>query len=355
VCAFLDNTTVWKGTKAGLLGDPTSGFMYAITPTVACTFWKRIFHVLAQRVSTTSKVDGTKALFKLDRLAVHAPIKHTHTYNLAKALDRQAMSDGFAFMFTRDPYSRLWSAYLDKFYLPNFWHLVYDDGIMSFQTKHKNPSKSCGDDVTLTDFLKYVVISDQTGSSDGHWQAQYKLCLPCHVAYDVIGKQETFTDDAWYVLGQVGRGDILKGYNFSSTVQTEMSSLIKTNLIHLKSKIKPECVNRTDISCRLWKVFQLNGYLPPTVGCPRVQLQKAGDDDIVRELIDLAISEYRSNVVSTSDSKEQKRMAMYSAYHDIPVELLNQVRDVYKLDFKLINYDPEPPEIFQRTSYTYIL
>jgi hypothetical protein len=45
-------------------------------------------------------------------------------------------------------------------------------------------------------------------------------------------------------------------------------------------------------------------------------------------------------------------MAMHSAYRDVPVKLLRQVRDVYTIDFKLVNYEPEPPEIFTWTSYS---
>jgi hypothetical protein len=152
-----------------------------------------------------------------------------------------------------------------------------------------------------------------------------------------------------YILNRVGRGDILKGYTFSTTLQTEMRSLIYFNLIDLKLKIKRECVNRIDIACRLWKVFQLNGYLPE---CPRFQLQMARDDYSVRELSNLSISVYIIHLMLTSGIKTHKLMAMHSAYRDVPVKLLLQVRDVYTIDFKPVNYEPEPPEIFTWTSYS---
>ena len=33
--------------------------------------------------------------------------------------------DRFRFMFVREPYRKLWSAYVDKFLLPDFWHNTF--------------------------------------------------------------------------------------------------------------------------------------------------------------------------------------------------------------------------------------
>ena len=45
--------------------------------------------------------------------------------------------DSLRFMVTRDPFARLWSAYVDKFILPDFWGHT---GIYVVRRFRKNPT-----------------------------------------------------------------------------------------------------------------------------------------------------------------------------------------------------------------------
>ena len=57
-------------------------------------------------------------------------------------------------MFTRDPYQRLWSSYVDKFMLPDSWA---DHGLaIMFSRQAKGKAyKACPDDITVCFVMLY--------------------------------------------------------------------------------------------------------------------------------------------------------------------------------------------------------
>jgi hypothetical protein len=149
----------------------------------------------------------------------------------------------------------MWSGYLDKLYLPDFW--IYGKGMTKYRTNPSNHSKTCGNDIRFGEFLTSVVRS---GGVNEHWHPIYKICSPCHTEFDAVGKIESFTNDAKFILHQNGLGDILDGYNASSHVEIELKTLIEYNF-KLRHKHKKDCFDTVDIACRLWQVFKYNGYL----------------------------------------------------------------------------------------------
>jgi hypothetical protein len=280
----------------------------------------------------------------IDRYQVHnGEYKNTEVYNMQNPMHRSLAFKGYKFMFVRDPYARLWSAYLDKLYLPDFWRLHGKD-ITKFRPNPSDHSKTCGNDITFGEFLTYVVSSVRPVND--HWHPIYKICGPCHTDYDAVGKLESVTNDAKFILHQNGLDSIMDGYNASSHVEIELNTLIKYNFV-LRQANKKECFDNVDIACRLWQVFKYNGYLRLNSECPRQYIQSHSTDaSIVDDLTKLVLSEYCSRPGSKAEMQAQRQEYMHNAYRQVPVPILKEVQDMFMLDFKLFEYDPEPAGIY---------
>ena len=115
---------------------------------------------------------------------------------------KRKLQEYYKFMFVREPLVRLLSAYKDKFFLNNTaFHQRYGTKIVKHVRKNA-PANSKGDDVTLKEFLQYVVDSRAEDMNE-HWMPFYKLCQPCVVSYDFIGSLENLESDSTHVLKQL--------------------------------------------------------------------------------------------------------------------------------------------------------
>lgn len=98
----------------------------------------------------------------------------------------------FIFMFVRDPYDRLVSAFVDKIENKRrgqkcgYCHIV--DRILG---KYGNGT----DTVTFEQFLQFALDTD-----DPHWTPYVKLLNPCHLNFTFIGKYESREQDLPVVL-----------------------------------------------------------------------------------------------------------------------------------------------------------
>lgn len=95
-------------------------------------------------------------------------------------------TDHVRFMFVREPYSRLLSAFVDKLFCPNpyFWKSIGTYIMKNFRTNATEASMNCGHDVTFPEVVKYVIHAQQTGKHrDGHFIPTHDHCNLCLVKY----------------------------------------------------------------------------------------------------------------------------------------------------------------------------
>ena len=115
-------------------------------------------------------------------------------------------------MFVRHPIERIISAYRSKLELPpehpdgQAVRLKYGRQIIrQYRMNASQESLQLGNDDTFPEFVRY--LTDPKTAEEGfniHWRPQHKLCLPCTVSYDVIGRYETLEDDSRLVLQKAG-------------------------------------------------------------------------------------------------------------------------------------------------------
>ncbi|XP_056402826.1 carbohydrate sulfotransferase 14 [Hyla sarda] len=164
--------------------------LYCYVPKVACSNWKRVLKVL----------DGS-----LD--SIHTKLKMDHKSDLVFLADlpsdqvRYRLQHYYKFLFVRDPLERLLSAYRNKFGEIKEYQQRY--GMEIVRRYRKDPTGSKGDDVTFSEFVRYLLDEDVEKMNE-HWMPISNLCQPCAVPYQYIGTYERLRQDASQVLDTIG-------------------------------------------------------------------------------------------------------------------------------------------------------
>ena len=174
-----------------IIVDEKFKILFCYIPKIACTQWKTVM----------ASLGGTETKFWIHDAR---NFKFLGDYPMEE-VDR-ILQTYFKFVFVREPFERLLSAYLDKFYSgdPDF-HNNYGREIIKRYRPGGNPEHK---NVTFDEFLNYVLHIGK-GYWNEHWQTYDKLCHPCGIQYDFIGKFENLEQEAPYVLEMSGISRIL--------------------------------------------------------------------------------------------------------------------------------------------------
>lgn len=204
-----------------LLVDDRHGLLYCYVPKVACTNWKRVLMVLTG--------DGRyREPLEIPAGEAHAPGRLRSLADFSPAEINRRLRSYLKFLFVRDPFERLVSAYRNKFtrsYNTAF-HRRYGTKIVR---RHRaNPSAQAletGRDVSFQEFVYYLVDprTPREEPFNEHWERAHALCHPCLVQYDVVGKYESLAQDSRYVLRSAGLEDKVRFPAFSKSARTTES------------------------------------------------------------------------------------------------------------------------------------
>ena len=67
------------------------------------------------------------------------------------------------------------------------------------------------DPITFAEFARYVVHEFFSGKTlNVHWTPQHKICHPCEINYDFIGRFENLNNDAKHVLAKIAESGRLR-------------------------------------------------------------------------------------------------------------------------------------------------
>ncbi|XP_045204869.2 carbohydrate sulfotransferase 9-like isoform X3 [Mercenaria mercenaria] len=309
---------------------------YCIIPKVGCTFWKRIMRFLGKDYPRTQNVQRPS---DIDRGFVHyGGLSNLQQWSVQNPIAHMLMTNGNSFMMTRDPYSRLWSAYIDKFLLPDFWRTDAKAVVKKLRPNATEYERNCANNVSFYEYLLFINRTYKSGLNE-HWDKMHRLCSPCHVQYDVIGKQESFSSDADYILTKFNIDYLKENTTKLDMVHEEVTTLTKYNF-NLESAITEGCFEKLDVAKRLWLAFQYNGYIDRNADFPEKYLMKTGFLIEPAEIfMDLVFQTIKNQTDQGIDIKGQKRTMMLEAYRKIPDDLLKAIVNVYEYDFELFGYN----------------
>lgn len=261
--------------------------LYCSVPKVACTTWKKILLLLNGQNFTD--VHHAK-IPKLSQFSKEEIEKRLRNYK--------------KFIIVRNPHSRVLSAYNEKFahvsqynkyILKHFGRRIRIQNIKNLINKYYSSdshmssafskwSKTVQQQdrvfVTFQEFLRYVGNwkNQLNEPTEIHWREIYRLCNPCAVDFDFIGKLETAADDSLYILKQIGASHLISETK-SKPHATNSSSEDKVQKAF-------ERVTEKDIlrfEKRFAKDFALFGYQRPSA-ITKLKTEEADVRDSMKKL-----------------------------------------------------------------------
>ncbi|KAM9314721.1 carbohydrate sulfotransferase 12-like [Pholidichthys leucotaenia] len=200
-----------------LIVDDTHQIIYCYVPKVACTNWKRVMVVLSQSLISPSSGKPYTDPETVPPDLVHNSSLHLtfakfwhHYGSLSRHLMALKLQHYTKFLFVRDPFVRLISAFRNKFERPNQDFYRQFGSVMLRRYGNVSGSLpesaaeafSSGIRPTFQQFITYLLDAETERESifNEHWRQVYRLCHPCQVKYDFVGKLETLETDAAHLL-----------------------------------------------------------------------------------------------------------------------------------------------------------
>lgn len=207
-----------------LIVDDRHGIIYCYVPKVACTNWKRIMIVLSESLLN----QGIPFLDPLEIPREHVHNSSVHfTFNkfwkrygkFARHLMKIKLKKYTKFLFVRDPFVRLISAYRSKFEIENEeFYRSFAVTMLKRYTNHTDPPKSvveafaAGIKPSFSNFIQYLLDprTEEHMPFNEHWRQVHRLCHPCQINYDFVGKLETLDEDAEYLLSLLNVDNVVQ-------------------------------------------------------------------------------------------------------------------------------------------------
>nr|XP_003406393.1 carbohydrate sulfotransferase 9 isoform X1 [Loxodonta africana] len=207
--------------------------LYCEVPKAGCSNWKRILMVLNGLASSAYNISHNavhygKHLKKLDSFDLKGIYTRLNTYTKA--------------VFVRDPMERLVSAFRDKFEHPNsYYHPVFGKAIIKkYRPNACEEALNNGSGVKFKEFIHYLLDSHRPVGMDIHWEKVSKLCYPCLINYDFVGKFETLEEDANYFLQLIGAPKELTFPNFKDRHSSDERTNVQVVKQYLKDLTRTE-------------------------------------------------------------------------------------------------------------------
>ncbi|GAA6228240.1 carbohydrate sulfotransferase 12-like [Lates japonicus] len=195
-----------------LIVDDTHGVIYCYIPKVACTNWKRVMFVLNQNEPYHDPMSISADM-------VHSANKLTLLNSFPRTEMKARLRHYTKFLFVRDPFVRLISAYRDKFQRYNkYFYVKFARDILRLYGNQSEPPQTVdeafasGVHLSFYNFIQYL-LDPQTEKKEPfepHWRQMHRLCHPCLIQYDFVGHQETLQEDAEQLLAILKLQDDIK-------------------------------------------------------------------------------------------------------------------------------------------------
>lgn len=336
----------------------SSGVIYCTAVKAGCTFWKRVFYVVNKENYEVGD------FFNISRNVIHSLPR------VEVPLDEDNHDwrhFPMRFSVARDPFSRLLSSYLDKAYLPNFWHIEMlpmvihqklDDAASpngdflrshfdnmaarfdhSFKASSTAGDRRCGKYVTFAEFIKGGFKRDEP-----HWMPLSQICNPCKFNVTHLSYMETFAQDARSVLGHMGMAGLMDNQDKESEVNEELQTMVdyffqmREEIAHIEN-----CASTKEIAYRLWNNFRWRGYIDPEVEYvpPPEDDSKKVKEDLKRQLAAARVLGMKNE----ANMKAAKKDFYRKIYSTLSREMFEKLLEKFKMDVKLYGYEKKRDEL----------
>ncbi|XP_072119932.1 carbohydrate sulfotransferase 9-like [Mobula birostris] len=213
--------------------------LYCEVPKAGCSNWKRILMVLSGLAKSPGNISH-------DFVHYSKQLRRLDSYSLRESYE--LLNSFIKVLFVRDPMERLVSAFRDKFEHPNsYYHPVFGREILKkYRANASAEALRTGSGVTFREFVQYLLDPHKPIGMDIHWEQISKLCSPCLINYDFIGKFESLEQDANYLLKLIGAPEGLQFPSFKdrhSSDERTTSAVVEQYLAQITPSERQQIYN----------------------------------------------------------------------------------------------------------------
>ena len=308
--------------------------MYCPIYKVGTTFWRRVFMIQREEIYRHLKNPFDIAFDKEYKTSVFG------------INDAHKRSKSFKFLFTRNPYSRLYSTYVDKLLAPNplFWKAMGESAIRLNRPNIDKKSRICGHDVTFPEFIKYVIFSlEHNYKVDPHFIPMERNCQTCAIKYDFVGRMENFEEDSLFILKKLKLNktlELLESNGNDLAADDAIRDTLKQPFTFRWKYIR--CMSFYDALQRAWTKLKLRGL----IGNDTLKLDRVKDSRVTFNQVLKLARVSRSNSRS-EDRRNMKENAFLNSWRMVPLSDKIRLRTLYSADFLLFNYNDTPENLFR--------
>ncbi|KAL4230261.1 hypothetical protein ACF0H5_010647 [Mactra antiquata] len=332
ICSQIENDAVngQDGNTGNYCKLPdTNNISFCKVPKCGSTTWMQIFNILQYGI------ESANTFLEARRFDLH----RNYTCKL-----HSIGSENKGIIISRDPYSRLYSAYVDKSFIT--FHTKV--GQKSVRNLNGNcTGMSSVDFETFQDFLDKILPTIEVDYDVNlHWKPIYKLCSPCTVDVFIHVKLEEMTRDMDFVFKKIGLSSELQNTlrQVTRSKESSLSGIVATIFMKMENKL---CLQSEVVADRIWNSFQIQGYIDITSKFPKDEYlailssgQYISETDAFMKVVS---NEMAKHSMSKTDSLKQRRAVLVSAYSQLRPDTIARIQEVYKLDFVMFNYSMNPP------------
>ena len=260
----------------------------------------------------------------------------------------------FFFLFVRNPFSRILSAFIDKLVAPNptYWKAFGSKSVRLFRTNPSVQSKNFGHDVTFQEFVKYVTRSEANSTrTDEHLVSIFSRCRPCDTRYTYVGTMETFKDDVYFILRKSGMNDTLQYLSDGDTFETlyvddAIADSIYSPFSWRKDIIK--IITWDQALRRIWLKLQMRGIIAFTEKFDSYVNAGFIKSENITAVLFIKVAKIAHGNSDPAELKKQKLGVMKEAFMTLTYDELIAFRNTYSYDFRLFGYEDSPKILFDR-------
>ncbi|XP_070205483.1 uncharacterized protein [Littorina saxatilis] len=320
-CSQHANSPLFQRRSVNLLGMPKLRAFYCPIQKCGSTTWKGVLTWLREEM-------------RMKRTVIAQP-------------DPSKLRDATLFVFVREPYSRLLSAYVDKLFAPNplYWRRIGTYVAENFRPSPSEPSVRCGHDVTFAEFVLYFLHSQSSRSHrEPHFIPAHDHCNFCVYNYTYVGHLETISEDLPFILKAL-HSPIQYARNFQNdTIRNNLRTLFEKRAHGVRS-----CMTLDEACRRVWKRWQVRGVISKTLSFP---FTSETMNNISLSTFEAAAQDAHERSGSKTEMAKQKREALAEAFSTVSMEMKLKLKKWLYLDCDLFGFDSSPREVFQPDTWT---
>ncbi|XP_060073129.1 carbohydrate sulfotransferase 14-like [Ylistrum balloti] len=247
-------------------------------------------------------------------------------------------------LITRDPYTRLFSVFIDKYFLLGRLGRSLMKAVGAGPYQHDG--NTCGYSITFNQFLDDVTETALAGEEiNEHLVPVSDLCDVCGIKYDMLSRQESLNRDMLYLLDKVNLTETKRAAIKTATspkgIKQTIHSLIASYLSDYTTYQK-DCPSRVLHMEKVWATLQIQGHVSKDALFPKRLFENSFDfkADNITSIILRYIESYPMTDIM---KKQQRAMFVRRAYENVNDETIKKIQIVFMRDFIFLGYDIEPP------------